>query len=66
MKAERRKTEQWEFVQDGSRGWYWRCLKRGSQRARSAREFASRTDCIADAMEHGYLEATPWVAQQAS
>jgi hypothetical protein len=67
MRAERRKTQQWEFLEDGSHGgWYWRSLKRGSQNARSACLFASRTDCIADAMEHGYLEASPWVGQRAS
>jgi hypothetical protein len=69
MKADRdrRKTQQWEFLQDRSRGgWYWRCLKRGSQSDCSSRVFTSRTDCIADAMEHGYLETTPWVEQQAS
>ena len=66
MKADRRKTQQWEFLQDGSRRWYWRCLKRGSQSACAAHAFASRTDCIADAMEHGYLETTPWVERQAS
>jgi hypothetical protein len=66
MTADRRKTEQWEFLQDSSRRWYWRCLKRGAQSARSADAFTSRTDCIADAMEHGYLESTPWVAQEAS
>jgi hypothetical protein len=66
MEPDRRKTQQWEFAQDASRRWYWRCLHRGSQSARSEQAFTSRTDCIADAMEHGYLETTPWVVQQAT
>jgi hypothetical protein len=62
MGADRRKTQQWEFLQDGSRRWYWRCLHRGSQCDRAEHSFTSRTDCIADAMEHGYLQTTPWLA----
>jgi hypothetical protein len=62
MTADRRKTEQWEFLQDSTREWYWRCLHRGSQSGRSAHSFTSRTDCIADAMEHGYLQSTAWTA----
>ena len=66
MKADRRKTQQWEFLQDAARHWYWRFLKRDSQKERSARAFTSRTDCIADAMDHGYLQSTPWIARQGS
>jgi hypothetical protein len=64
MQADRRKTQQWEFLQDRGLRWYWRRLKRGSPAARSERVFRSRTDCIADAMTHGYLGTIPWLTRR--
>lgn len=63
MAAERRKTQQWEFLQDRGLRWYWRRLKRDNQADKSAGAFSSRTDCIADAMSHGYLGTLPWVSR---
>ena len=61
MSVDRRKTQQWEFVQDSGRRWFWRQLNRDSQTTCSGQGFASRTDCIADAMSHGYLQCVPWL-----
>jgi hypothetical protein len=64
MQADRRKTQQWEFLQDRALRWYWRRLKRGDPTGRSQEVFSSRTDCIADAMTHGYLGMVPWLTRQ--
>jgi hypothetical protein len=64
MQADRRKTQQWEFLQDRALCWYWRRLKRGKPAARSEEVFPSRTDCIADAMTHGYLGTIPWLTRR--
>ena len=49
--------QQWAFVQDDSGGWCWRCFDDDAQTA-SDRTFESRTDCLVDAMRHGYLSTT--------
>jgi hypothetical protein len=51
-------VQQWEFLQDEQAKWYWRCISDGSSTESNPR-FASRTDCIADAMRHGYLSGNP-------
>jgi hypothetical protein len=51
-------AQQWEFLQDEQARWYWRCISEGTS-TQSDQRFASRTDCIADAMRHGYLSGTP-------
>jgi hypothetical protein len=50
--------ESWHFFQNGAGQWCWRHLCRGEVLRESERAFASRTDCIADAMHHGYLSRT--------
>ena len=51
--------EQWEFRYDHDDGrWYWCCFEDASITA-SPQSFASRTDCIADAIRHGYLALDP-------
>lgn len=50
--------EQWEFKSEHGGGWVWRRVG-GAADCTSDRKFDSRTDCIADAMRHGYLESAP-------
>jgi hypothetical protein len=50
-------AQQWEFLQDEQGKWYWRCISEPIS-AESDLRFESRTDCIADAMRHGYLSGT--------
>jgi hypothetical protein len=48
------KTESWDFYQDLQGLWRWLgVLHAGIRRSRTG--FGSRSDCIADAMRHGYL-----------
>ena len=47
--------EQWEFTLDETGRWSWRGVDDAADRT-SETTFASRTDCIADAMRHGYLD----------
>jgi hypothetical protein len=47
--------ELWQFLQDGG-NWSWRQIDAFNQVTGESRmEFASRRECIADAMRHGYL-----------
>jgi hypothetical protein len=50
-------AQQWEFLQDQDGRWYWRCISEATS-SESDLRFESRTDCIADAMRHGYLAGT--------
>ena len=46
--------EQWEFLRDGKRRWYWRyTTPEGSHRV-SSQAFATFDQCAADAAAHGY------------
>ncbi|HYC44881.1 MAG TPA: hypothetical protein VED01_05290 [Burkholderiales bacterium] len=46
--------EQWEFLRDGRRRWYWRYTSpEGTQRV-SSQAFASWPECLANARSHGY------------
>jgi hypothetical protein len=56
MYTGRADMEAWQFVQNRSRLWCWARLDhQGRVLVEGAQGFASRTDCIADAMRHGYL-----------
>jgi hypothetical protein len=45
----------WQFYQDDCGMWCWKHVDAAGLATQSERCFASRTDCIADAMRHGYL-----------
>jgi hypothetical protein len=54
--------DKWCFVQDAVGLWGWQYTPSLSRTEFSGQRFSSRTDCIADAMRHGYLaidDATP-------
>ena len=47
--------DNWRFTQDALGHWGWQHTEpNGAERA-CVQRFTSRTDCIADAMRHGYL-----------
>lgn len=52
-------VEHWDFFLDKEDRWHWSCRRADDSRAESKDSFESRTDCIADAMRHGYLTAEP-------
>ena len=47
--------DNWRFSQDAMGNWGWQHTARDGTVAQGAQRFSSRTDCIADAMRHGYL-----------
>jgi hypothetical protein len=48
-------TDRWQFIEDGAGRWLWRhTAPDGTVRA-GVHPYSSRTDCIVDAMRHGYL-----------
>ena len=47
--------EKWYFYQNDVGLWCWRRTDPNGVVAEGAKCFESRTDCIADAMRHGYL-----------
>jgi hypothetical protein len=49
----------WDFFVDKQGRWSWRCRRSEGAEAQSKHHFASRTDCIADAIRHGYLAREP-------
>lgn len=49
----------WQFFQNESGEWCWKHVADSGHTLESGKCFASRTDCIADAMRHGYLARTP-------
>jgi hypothetical protein len=51
--------EHWDFFLDNRGHWHWSCHRSDGTHAESKESFQSRTDCIADAMRHGYLVAEP-------
>jgi hypothetical protein len=47
--------DNWRFFQDALSLWAWQHTAPDGAVRVSAHSFSSRTDCIADAMRHGYL-----------
>jgi len=47
--------DNWRFVQDALGLWAWQHTAANGAVRVCARAYSSRTDCIADAMRHGYL-----------
>ena len=47
--------DNWQFVQDALGYWGWQHTAGDGRLTLSPQRYASRTDCIADAMRHGYL-----------
>jgi hypothetical protein len=45
----------WQFFQNEAGLWCWKHMASGGTLTQSERCFESRTDCIANAMRHGYL-----------
>ena len=48
----------WQFFQNENGEWCWKHVGDDGNAMDSNKCFASRTDCIADAMRHGYLART--------
>ena len=48
----------WQFFQNEKGEWCWKHVADNGFTVGSDTCFASRTDCIADAMRHGYLART--------
>jgi len=44
----------WDFLQRYDESWIWRCADRHHV-TESARNFAGRDECVADAVRHGYV-----------
>jgi hypothetical protein len=51
--------DDWDFTPDVDGKWHWQCHRPNGTHAESRQSFASRTDCIVDAMRHGYLAREP-------
>ena len=49
----------WQFFQNEKGEWCWKHVAESGLTAESHTCFVSRTDCIADAMRHGYLARSP-------
>jgi hypothetical protein len=58
MRAKHIAMQQWQFLQDSEGRWYWICTSETSS-SQSTGRFATRVDCVADAMRHGYLGSKP-------
>ena len=50
--------ETWQFYQNEKAEWCWRYVAPTGVETDGETSFSSRTDCIADAMRHGYLART--------
>ena len=48
----------WQFFQNENGDWCWKHVADDGNATEGDKCFASRTDCIADAMRHGYLART--------
>lgn len=48
----------WQFYQNEEADWCWKHVAGTGVRSLGETSFSSRTDCIADAMRHGYLART--------
>jgi len=54
--------DNWQFLQDALGYWGWQHTAPDGALTLCSQRYVSRTDCIADAMRHGYLalgEPTP-------
>jgi hypothetical protein len=51
--------ETWEFLQRESGAWYWRHTSSSGAVRTSAVSFECRSDCVGNAIYHGYLPHTP-------
>src|SRR5689334_19318157 len=58
MRTKHIAMQQWQFLQDSEGRWYWICTSETSS-SQSTGRFATRVDCVADAMRHGYLGSKP-------
>ena len=48
--------DSWNFMQNGERKWCWsRTSSRGSMLEQGNMWFTTRSDCVTDATDHGYL-----------
>jgi hypothetical protein len=50
--------DRWQFYQNDRGLWCWKHVTRDGETLEGKHCFDSRTDCIVDAMRHGYLAAT--------
>ena len=48
-------TERWQFIEDAAGRWLWQHTAPDGSVRESLQRYGSRTDCIVDAMRHGYL-----------
>ena len=56
----------WQFYQNDSGEWCWKHVTQNGFTLESKTCFGSRTDCIADAMRHGYLARSVVASRHAS
>ena len=49
----------WNFYQNDARLWFWTHTDEAEVRTESKKGFNNRTECIADAMKHGYRQSPP-------
>jgi hypothetical protein len=57
--------DNWRFSQDAFGLWGWQHTTPEGVLNPSSQSFRSRTDCIADAMRHGYLALDDWTTKNA-
>jgi hypothetical protein len=55
----------WQFYQNEEGLWCWKHTASGGAAMQSEHCFESRTDCIANAMRHGYLARAVYTAPAA-
>jgi hypothetical protein len=55
--------ETWEFLQHHSGAWYWRHTSSSGAVRTSAVGFECESNCVGNAIYHGYLPHTPHVAR---
>ena len=53
----------WEFLQRNNGAWYWRHTNASGAVRTSAACFECESNCIGNAIYHGYLPHTPVVAR---
>ena len=47
--------EQWQFIQQPDGGWRWRHVNARNACRQSSKAFACESDCVANAIYHGYV-----------
>src|SRR5688500_13092129 len=55
--------QQWEFLRDARRAWYWRRTAEDGAHTVSSKTFDTMAACVADAAQHGYVPAGKPVSQ---